>query len=262
MSGSASGPDPSGRRPWERFSDRVTDYVSSRPTYPAEVVAALSEFGLRPQAVVADLGAGTGIFSELLLGAGAVVHAVEPNGAMLAAARERLGTEPRFHGVQAGAEATTLPTDSVDLVTAAQAFHWFDADRTAAECRRILRPGGRVVLIWNTRLEEETEFLREYEALLRRFGTDYAAVRARQSDRMRVLRFFGGQMEVRSFPNAQHLGLGELRRRLLSSSYTPPAGHPDREPMLLALEESFQRHAEAGRVGILYRTELYAGLPA
>ena len=106
---------------------------------------------LRPSDVVADVGSGTGILTALLLDHGNTVHAVEPNAAMAAEATARLGGNPRFHAVAGRAEATGLPDASCDVVTAAQAFHWFDIDPTRREFRRILRPGGAVVLVWNIR---------------------------------------------------------------------------------------------------------------
>jgi ubiquinone/menaquinone biosynthesis C-methylase UbiE len=130
---------------------------------------------LGPGSVVADLGSGTGISTEPFLRLGCTVHAVEPNDAMRAAAEELLSGHPELRSVAGTAEATTLPGRSVDLVAAGQAFHWFRPDFARAEIARILRPGGRVALFWNRR-REDTAFGEAYEALLRRYGTDYAAV--------------------------------------------------------------------------------------
>lgn len=246
--------------PRTRFTDRVADYVRHRPDYPAAVLAALREAGLGEGAVVADVGSGTGIFSELLLRSGAEVHAVEPNEAMRGAAEAMLGDNPRFRSVAGSAEATGLAGASVDLVTAAQAFHWFDHAAARAEFRRILRPGGAVALIWNNRRERSTPFLAAYEELLQRFGTDYAAVSHRQIDPERLAGFFGARAEPTIFPHAQELDREGLRGRLLSSSYTPREGDPARAPMLRALDEIFDRHQQDGRVRIEYDTELYVGL--
>lgn len=145
-------------KPEQRFSDRVADYVRYRPGYPPEVVGFLN---LRPGMVIADVGAGTGISTELLLRAGCEVMAVEPNAEMRAAAENRLGHFPGFHGVDGSAEATTLQDQSVDMVVAAQAFHWFHPERTRAEFSRILKPGAPVVLIWNESRVDSTPFLRD-----------------------------------------------------------------------------------------------------
>ncbi len=151
----------------QRFSSRADNYARYRPSYPAAVVELLRrECGLTPDAVIADVGSGTGILSELLLRNGNRVYAVEPNDAMRAYAEEKLASYPGFVSVPARAEATTLPDASVQLVTAGQAFHWFEPVATRPSGVRILRPGGWVALIWNSRQEDASAFARGYEALL------------------------------------------------------------------------------------------------
>lgn len=248
--------------PTTRFSDRVEDYVRYRPSYPPEVIGTLAEeAGLASGVPVADVGSGTGIFSALLLERGAVVHAVEPNAGMRRAAEERLGSDPRFHSVAASAEATGLTDGSVHLVVAAQAFHWFDIEAARLEFGRILAPDGQVAIVWNRRRDDSSAFLREYEALLHRFGTDYSRVDHRRVDPVRLLDFFGGSFEARSFPSSQRLDRQGLRGRLLSSSYVPAADHPDREPMLAELERLFDEHQRGGLVSIAYDTQLFFGTP-
>jgi len=245
--------------PSQRFTDRVGDYMRYRPDYPEEILDDLRGVGLGPGVVAADIGAGTGIFAELLLRSGADVIGVEPNDAMRAAAETLLGENPRFRAVKGSAEATGLPYHSVDFVTAAQAFHWFDPVATRREFERILKPGGWIALVWNSRRLASTAFLLEYEALLRRDGTDYAAVASRYPHAEQVRDFFGGEVMTRTISHGQQLDREGLRGRLLSSSYTPPEGHPDRAPMLSALDEIFDRHAQDGRVTIEYDTELHLG---
>jgi ubiquinone/menaquinone biosynthesis C-methylase UbiE len=129
-----------------RFSNRVDDYVKYRPSYPREAIDFLLDLGLNQESRIADVGSGTGILTELLLEHVGQVYAIEPNDEMRAAAVARLGVHDRFVSVAATAEVTTLPNRSVDLVTAAQAFHWFDTTRSLAEFRRILRSPGRLCL--------------------------------------------------------------------------------------------------------------------
>jgi len=245
--------------PTARFSDRVADYVRYRPGYPDALADLLrDEVGVGPGAVVADLGAGTGISSEVLLRLGATVYAVEPNAEMRAAAEARFAGEPRFRSVAGRAEATGLPAASVDAATAGQAFHWFDVAAARAELLRILTPAGRVALFWNTR-RTDGPFLEGYEALLQAFGTDYGEVDHRRVDADALRRFFGGAYRTHSFPYAQAFDFEELRGRLLSSSYAPGPGHPRHGPMLEALRALFDAHHEAGRVQIAYDTEVYVG---
>src|SRR4028119_2421500 len=120
--------------PTKRFTDRVANYVAYRPKYPAEVLEFMrAELSLSPSSIIADVGAGTGILTEMFLRNGNTVFAVEPNEAMRAAAENLLGACPKFRGVAGTAEATTLAVRSVDFITAAQAFHWFDAEHTRRE---------------------------------------------------------------------------------------------------------------------------------
>jgi SAM-dependent methyltransferase len=245
----------------ERFSNRVQQYVRYRPTYPPRVLAILREgIGLQPDWIIADVGSGTGISAELFLQNGNTVFGVEPNAAMRAAAERQLADYSTFHSVNGTAEATTLADESVDCLVAAQAFHWFDPRRTRAEFQRILRPGGWTVLLWNARRLEATPFLREYEALLLKYGTDYASVRHERIDEAALGEFFGDDHYFKgSVENFQVLDWDGLRGRLLSSSYVPAAGQPRHEAMLAELEQLFARRQCDGRVTIEYDTQVFAG---
>jgi len=250
--------------PTARFSDRVADYVRYRPHYPDAMWDALVErCGLAPGDRMADVGSGTGISTGPLLDRGVFVYAVEPNGAMRAAAEAALGERAGFDSIDGTAEETGLENASVAAVVAGQAFHWFEPEGTRREFARILRPGGRVALCWNERLTDATPFLRDYEALIVRFGTDYTTVDHRNVDDARLAAFYGRPYESFSFPNEQQFDFDGLRGRLLSSSYVPAEDAPDRMPMLEALRGLFDRYQEDGRVGVLYTTVLYVGaLPA
>jgi SAM-dependent methyltransferase len=247
--------------PTARFTGRVSDYAAHRPSYPPEAIAVLAREGvLRPDDVVADVGSGTGILTALLLDHGNTVHSVEPNAAMAAEATAQLGGNPRFRPVAGRAEATGLPDACCDVVTAAQAFHWFDIDSTRREFRRFLRPGGPVVLVWNIRRIDSTPFLREYEDLLQRFGIDYGKIRAGWADEQAIARFFApSPFEVRGLEYRQTFAFDGLRGRLMSSSYAPPAGHPRHGPMIAELRRLFDRHQREGQVAFEYDTKVYWG---
>ena len=242
----------------QRFSDRVADYIRYRPGYPPTLLARLAATGAR---TVADIGAGTGILTAALLDHFPDVRAVAPNDARQDAAASLLADRPGLTLRSGRAEATGLPDQSVDLIGAAQAFHWFDPAPTRAEFQRILRPGGQVALIWNNRLADATPFLRAYEALLLARGTDYAEVNHRNIGPEQLDAFFGpGRWQRETFDNAQHFDREGLRGRLRSSSYTPPPGHPDHAPLLAALDDLFDAHVGPdGRVDFLYVTELFLG---
>jgi SAM-dependent methyltransferase len=245
----------------QRFSSRVEDYVRYRPTYPSELIAFLHDaIGLTPQSQVADVGSGTGISAELFLRHGCTVYAVEPNGPMRAAAERLLGSYPGFHSVNGTSVATGLAETSVDIVTAFQAFHWFDVAASRKEFARVLRPGGWTVLVWNDRRLSGAPFLEAYENLLLGLGTDYQRVRHNNVTDAVLAEFFGpGGFERHEIHNEQRFDFDGLRGRLLSSSYAPAAGQPGHEPMLHRLREIFDQFNEAGIVRMTYDTRIYYG---
>lgn len=244
----------------QRFSDRVENYVRYRPGYPSDVVDLLvRQARLTPATRVADIGSGTGISAEMFLKAGVPVTGVEPNAPMREAAERLLAGYPCFTSVDGTAQATTLPDGSVDLILAAQAFHWFAGAETRSEFSRILKPGGLVALLWNVRQVDTTPFLRDYEALLLEYGTDYNTVRHETIDSRVLGGFFTAGHTLHTFPNRQVFDYGSLRGRLLSSSYAPAPGMPRHEEMIAELERIFALHQQGGTVGIDYTTEVYLG---
>ena len=245
----------------QRFSNRVEDYVRYRPGYPSAILDTLrEECGLGPESVVADIGSGTGLLAQMFLENGNLVYGVEPNAAMREAGEQLLEEYPNFCSVAGSAEATTLPSASVDCVVVGQAFHWFEPRATRAEFLRVLKPNGWVAVLWNERITNTTPFLREYEVFVRKFGTDYARVSETYPREHHMQDFFGaGRFEEKLFPNEQVFDFEGLRGRLLSSSYAPPAGHPNHEPMLGALKRLFDAHQQDGRVRIEYKTHMYFG---
>jgi SAM-dependent methyltransferase len=243
--------------PTSRFSDRVENYVGYRPGYPEGVLDILrQETALTARSRIADIGSGTGLSAEL----GNAVIGVEPNAEMRRTAERLLERYRSFRSVNGSAEATTMPSRSVDHVVAGQSFHWFVPRLARKEFARILEPHGWVVLLWNSRRLDSTPFLRDYEALLQRFGTDYREVQHKHVDPARLQEFFEGD-EFRRFTlyNEQLFDLDGLRGRLLSSSYTPQPTDPSYQPMLRELERVFEQHAEAGRVHFEYDVEIYVG---
>lgn len=243
-----------------RFSDRVDSYSRFRPSYPRQVVELLSSrLGLEPPAPIADVGAGTGILTGLLLEAGYEVFAVEPNAAMRGAADAALSRHPRFHSVDGAAEATGLPGASVAAVTAAQAFHWFEVSATRNEFMRILRPGGVAMLIWNQRRADATPFLREYEAILRRHSPDYVNVSHKYQDAAALAAFFAPhEPRYERFEYVQAFDWDGLCGRVLSSSYVPTSG-AEHDAIFADLRVAFDRGERDGIVRFEYDTDVYFG---
>lgn len=245
----------------ERFSNRVDSYLKYRPSYPKEAVDYLYDFvGLRSNGKIADIGSGTGIFSKLLLERGSSVIAVEPNQAMREAAEQRLRSNPNFQTMSGSAESTGLPDHSVESIVCAQAFHWFDRLGAQTEFRRILQPGGRVILIWNSRLTNGTPFREAYDQLLHTYGTDYELVNHKNISQTMLRSFFkeGTMHEVR-FGMSQEFDFEGLRGRLQSSSYCPIPGHPNYIPMMTELRELFDKNNQDGIVLFDYETEIFWG---
>lgn len=243
-----------------RFADRVENYIRYRPGYPAAVLRTLqTECGLTKAHAIADIASGTGIWTRMLLENGNRVFGVEPNKEMRDAGERLLASYGNFTSVAGTAESTTLPDRSVDFVTAAQAAHWFSRERARREFVHILKPGGWLALLWNERVTDSTPFLRHYEDLLLRYGTDYAEVRHERTTEA-VNEFFDpAPYHERVFDLRQEFDYDGLEGRLLSSSYAPAPGHPNHAPMLRELRQIFNAHASAGGVTFDYKTRLYFG---
>ena len=194
------------------------------------------------------MGSGTGPLARLFLENGNRVFGVEPNPEMRRAGERLLRRYGRFTSVAARAEDTTLTEGSVDPVTAGQAFHWFDPGPTRREFARILKPGGYVALIWNTRRKEGEPFLAGYEELLHTYGTDYREVyHGRRGSPESIRGFFRPDpVEEATFENRQPFDFEGLRGRLLSSSYVPDEGEPGHPELMEAARCLFEEHQTDG----------------
>jgi len=228
----------------------ASTYARYRPSYPPSLIDwVVAEAGVQPADRVADVGCGTGILTRLLAGRGLEVVGIDPNEDMLAEARVGGGPAAYRRGEAA---STGLDDASVTLVTAAQAFHWFDVDEALDEFHRILKPGGHVAAIWNIR--GESPFMADYQAVLRRFSAEYSVVESWEESlaRLRVHPRVEAPREGEA-PNAQAFDLDGLRGRAGSSSYVSH-GVADREGFEAALRAAFETHARGGFVEFPYRT--------
>lgn len=246
--------------PTKRFSNRVENYLKYRPTYPPAIIPLLqSKCGLTAELVIADLGSGTGLLTELFLKNGNSVFGVEPNLEMRVAGERVLAGYPKFSSVIGAAEATTLPDHSVDFVTAGQAFHWFNRKASRVEFVRILKPGGWVVVAWNGYRIETSPLMAAYQEMVVRYGTDYSEVR-REVVGCDVEEFYApGACACARFEFQQMFDFEGLKGRLLSASYAPEPGHPNYAPMLLDVRRVFDANQKDGKVVFDYETELYYG---
>ena len=242
-----------GLDPLNRFSDRAADYVKYRPDYPAAAIDCILE-GLDPPEtlVAADVGAGTGISARQLADRGVRVFAVEPNAAMRAAAEPH----PRVEWREGSAESTGLEIESVDIVVAAQAFHWFRHEPALAEFQRILRADGRLAVMWNRRSREDPLTRAYIEAV---HAVNGESVVEQMRPDMDVIGRTGEftAAELWTFDHVQRLDLAGFIGRAVSASYVPKEGEAF-ERLKSLLTETFTRFREAdGLVTMRYITEVW-----
>jgi SAM-dependent methyltransferase len=244
--------------PTKRFSDRVDMYVKYRPDYPRTVLAYLQEeCQLTETAVIADIGSGTGLLTKLFLDNGNLVYGVEPNDEMRGAAEGYLADYERFVSINGRSEDTTLPDQTIDFITAGQAFHWFQWRETKVEFKRILKPGGIVVLVWNERVHGNDSFESEYDKLMRDMVGEYRqVVHTSRQDALKSF-FNNGRYQLRTFSHHQIFDFESLQGRFLSSSYAPLPDDPRYEGVMATLRRIFDEYQENGRITFHYNTRLY-----
>lgn len=247
-----------------RFADRVENYVKFRPRYPGEFVNHLIiEQVLKQDTIVADVGSGTGFSAQPILEYGNTVYGVEPNEPMRSAGEKFLAQYVNFISIDGTAEQTTLPNNSVDLVIAGQAFHWFDQDKCKTEFQRILKPAGHLLLMWNERLTVTTPFLTEYENLLLKHSTDYTDINHINITPKLIAEFFSpNRVEKHEIENIQTVDYDGLEGRLMSCSYVPNYGEEGHEAMLTDLRMLYEQFEVNGKLDFIYLTRMYYGLLA
>jgi len=245
-------------KPTERFSDRVSNYVRYRPSYPQALVDTLmTECHLDSQSTIADVGSGTGIFSRLLLDKGCYLSGVEPNRNMREAAERQLAGYHKFSSIEGQSERTGLDDSSIDLITAAQSFHWFEIGDTRQEFLRILKPGGYVALVWNQRKIDQP-FQIEYDRMLRQYASDYCAVNQMNISPEDILDFFSPNKVAKfEFDNSQIFDLSGFLGRMQSSSYVPKTDTAEHFGLIQAAEDLFNRYQSSETISFEYNSFFY-----
>ncbi len=229
-----------------KFDGMANIYEKYRPSYPASLITYLYEtVGFTEHSTIADIGAGTGKFSKLLLEQGSTVACVEFNKDMLAKLSKEVAPYAKAQIVNATAEHTSLPEKSIDFVTAAQAFHWFDSTQFATECNRILKPNGKVVLVWNVR-DLNSKLVQTQESIFKTYCPNFKGFSGGfdKVDTTLVKHFFKDgicQYEVFDNPFVYH-GKEAFVGRSLSSSYAPKPQEAAYAPFVKELEELFDTY--------------------
>lgn len=242
--------------PTQRFGNRSSDYAKYRPSYPG---ALFDDLDLAPTSTVADVGAGTGLFTRLLAKRVGLVYALEPNAAMRDQGRADSQGFERIVWQDATGESTGLGEATLDGLFCAQAFHWLDRARVGVEWRRVLKAGAPVVLVWNER-DEGSALQDAYEALLNRWCPEYPKVNHRNLSDEVIEGFFSpAPVEKRVYRNDQRFDLEGFRGRLRSASYCPPPGKPGHDEAMEALGPLFEAHASDGLLTFPYVTKVFVG---
>lgn len=243
-----------------KFSGVAKDYAAGRPAYAQEFVESLYlRHGFSKRSVIADIGSGTGKFARQLLDKGSFVYCVEPNDDMCNVAVRELSGYGTFRAVNGTAEETTLEEGSVDFITAAQAFHWFDVSLFQKECRRILRGNGMVFLIWNMRDMSDEANQRSF-AIYSQYCSKFVGFGGGiQKDDTKIKQFFSGKYEYAEFDNPLFYDRDKFIRRSLSGSYSLKSGEKGYDQYLDRLSELFERYAKDGILEMANKTVVYAG---
>jgi ubiquinone/menaquinone biosynthesis C-methylase UbiE len=206
------------------FNKRAENYVKGRPGYADGVTELLLNDILKPGDKIADVGSGTGIFAKAFIELGFDVFCVEPSAEMRAQAEKIFAGNPHYIPVAASAENTTLPDHSVDLVTAASAFHWFDAERFHTECKRILKPHGIFLSVKNSRNDNDP-FTRRQNEVSMALCRNFTALRQRSATSVpKLQRLFASHMKQQAFDFPLEYTKEKFIQRSLSSSYAPEPG--------------------------------------
>ncbi len=247
-----------------RFSGKEKYYDAYRPGYPSEMFEFLSSrMKLSPKDIVADIGSGTGISTQIFLNNGNKTFAVEPNDAMREFSEKLFSGMKNFFSIKGTAENTTLDDSSIDFIFCAQAFHWFNKELCRKEFIRILKPGGWVILAWNERKTSGSDFLSEYDKLLLGVSEDYEKVNHTNItlNNNKVFEdFFGiNNFEKKNFSNDQVFDLEGLVGRTLSCSYIPDEYKPEFRQMMNGLKKLFENYSRDGKIKMEYDTKLFYG---
>ena len=246
-----------------QYSRTVEYYRRYRPRYPQTLIEWLkNECTLSAEHIIADIGSGTGQMTELFLKNGNLVYSIEPNADMRRAVEQELHTYSNLKSLDATAEATTLPDNSVNLITVGNAFHWFNPSQTRKEFFRILKPQGWVILAWNLERNNGSPFAMAFEGFWQKHIDPAARFKRAGESKIsdNVIQFFGVEnLKEISFDNYQVCDFEALKGVALSFLKAPQPGDPRYPVMLDELKVLFNQYQENGMVTLEYDTAVSYG---
>lgn len=245
----------------ENFTGKADLYSMFRPSYPNEYINYLhSENYLSEGSVIADIGSGTGILTKLLLEKKLNVLAIEPNNDMRGIAEKNLWVYDQYKSINATAENTSLKNNSVDLITVAQAFHWFDKEKFRLECKRILKENSKVSLVWNSK-DVLSPLMIELQEICKETCPKFKGFSGGIEDTPDVYNQFlkNGIYEMMVYRNDLEMDLEGFLGRNLSSSFSPLREEKEFEPYRTALTNLFYKNGLNGKIIYPYITKSYLG---
>ncbi|MBE6184757.1 class I SAM-dependent methyltransferase [Heyndrickxia ginsengihumi] len=245
----------------DKFNGKAETYEKFRPSYPEELIKDLiAEHSLDQHKVVADIGSGTGMMAKALLDHHVKVIAVEPNDDMRRIAEERLHSNPLFTAVNGTAEQTTLKSNSVDLITVAQAFHWFDPEQFKKECQRILKPNRKVILVWNRRVTEN-QLIQETITLYKKYCPNFHGFSEgiEQNSDIYLTFFRNENYQFKSYDHPLYYNIEGFIGRHLSASYAPKPDDQHFHEFIEAFSELFHKYSKDGIIMMPHVTHSYSG---
>jgi len=248
-------------KPTTRFTEKAKYYHANRPGYPKEVLTTIiqiTKIKPDPSYIIADIGSGTGKLSELFLDYGSTVIGIEPNEAMREIGEIEMKKYENFVSIDGTAEFTGIKDHSIDFIIAGQSFHWFNLSKTRREFLRILKPHKYAMIVWNNRNKESCHFFRDYETILKDFGTDYQEVTKKRIGKKEFSNFFSTESYKRFlFTNKQQLDYEGIRGRILSTSFVPTEESEVYLAMIQKLKQIFKKHQQNNLIELEYETEMY-----
>ena len=241
-----------------RFDGKGEIYAKARPKYACGLFDYLKNtLNIPAGSVFADIGSGTGIFTGQLLNCGYKVFAVEPNDDMRNKAEEKLSHDKNFVSVNGSDRNMNLLDNSVGYITAAQAFHWFDRDAFGKECKRVLQPGGKVIIVYNSR-DEKADCTVSLAKLRQKYDPEFHGFSNGMSDE-KCLAFFAGKCDIFRTDNTQTYDRQGYIDRVLSSSYSLKEDDGRYEEYLREINALFDMFSKGDLISVPTETVAYIG---